>query len=281
METSNRAVGLLDSGVGGLTVAHEIFKLLPEEKIIYYGDTLHLPYGPKDPDLVKKYTAKIINYLIKKKNVKAVVIACNTATSAALDYVQAKFDIPILGMIKTAVFKDFNIKSQNKIALIATEGTINSNLYQNELLALNDKVELYLKACPKFVKLVEKGKFKGPEVEETAVEYLAPIVEAEVDFLILGCTHFPYLRPVLAALMGENVKIINPAAATAANLKKILTELKLLNSSQVAEHKFIVSDKSKISKRFLKNGSEFLNFKTLNFKEKNIFKLESNREESK
>ncbi|MFP4020424.1 MAG: glutamate racemase [Halanaerobium sp.] len=273
MEDTNRAIGLLDSGVGGLTVAREIFRLLPGEDIIYYGDTLHLPYGPKDLNLVREYAEKIINYLIREKNVKAVVIACNTATSAALDYVQEKFEIPIFGMIKSAAAKAVEISDQQKIAVIGTEGTVNSSAYQNAILNLNNEAELYAKACPKFVDLVEEGKFDGVEVEKTARNYLSALIEAEVDSLILGCTHFPYLTPLLAEIMGENVELINPAHEMAVEVKNKLVEINLLKSTaaETPEHKFIVSDQERISRRFLEHGRRFLGLEALKFTEENIF----------
>lgn len=273
LEDTNRAIGLLDSGVGGLTVAREIFRLLPGEDIIYYGDTLHLPYGPKDLNLVREYAEKIINYLIREKNVKAVVIACNTATSAALDYVQEKFEIPIFGMIKSAAAKAVEISDQQKIAVIGTEGTVNSSAYQNAILNLNNEAELYAKACPKFVDLVEEGKFDGVEVEKTARNYLSALIEAEVDSLILGCTHFPYLTPLLAEIMGENVELINPAHEMAVEVKNKLVEINLLKSTaaETPEHKFIVSDQERISRRFLEHGRRFLGLEALKFTEENIF----------
>ena len=276
LEDSNRAIGLLDSGVGGLTVAREIFRLLPEEDIIYYGDTLHLPYGPKDLTLVRKYAEKIISYLISEKNVKAVVIACNTATSAALDYVQNKFEIPIFGMIKSAAAKAVEISDNQKIAVIGTEGTVNSFAYQNAILNLNNKAELYAEACPKFVDLVEEGKFDGAEVEKTARNYLLPLIDAEVDSLILGCTHFPYLSPLLAEIMGTKVTLINPAHEMAVEVLNTLTKIDLLNKSKPAqsEHRFIVSDRSKISRRFLEHGRIFLGLEALKFKEENIFSID-------
>lgn len=283
LEESNRAIGLLDSGVGGLTVAREIFKLLPEEDIIYYGDTLHLPYGPKDLNLVQSYVEEIIKYLINQKQVKAVVIACNTATSAALEYVQQKFEIPIFGMIKSAAARAVEISDKQKIAVIGTEGTVNSLAYQNAILNLNQEAELYAEACPRFVELVEEGKFDGAEVELTAREYLSPLIEAEVDSLILGCTHFPYLTPLLAEIMGENVTLINPAHEMAVEVKRNLTEINLLKKSAKddAEHSFIVSDSSRISRRFLEHGRRFLGLEALNFKEENIFSREYNWEEIK
>lgn len=283
LEDSKRAIGLLDSGVGGLTVAREIFKVLPEEDIIYYGDTLHLPYGPKDLNLVKEYVERIINYLIEEKKVKAVVIACNTATSAALDYVKQKFELPIFGMISSAAEKAVKLSQKQKIAVIGTEGTVNSEAYQNEILALNKEAELFARACPKFVELVEKGKFSGQEVEAAAHKYLDSLKKAKVDSLILGCTHFPYLSPVLAKIMGESVKLINPAHEMAIDVKNALVELNLLKkqSSKMPEHEFIVSDQSRISRRFLEHGRKFLNLNALNFKEENIFSNKYNWEESK
>lgn len=273
LEDSKRAIGLLDSGVGGLTVAREIFKLLPEEDIIYYGDTLHLPYGPKDLNLVREYVERIINYLKEEKNVKAVVIACNTATSAALDYVKEKFDLPIFGMINSAAQKAVKLSKNNKIAVIGTEGTVNSRAYQNAIKNLNSKSRIFSEACPEFVDLVEEGKFNGREVKETAVRYLNPLIEAEVDALILGCTHFPYLTPVLKEVMGENVQLVNPAHEMAVEVKNTLDQINLLknNDFKKGSHKFIVSDQARISRRFLEHGRRFLELENLVFEEENIF----------
>lgn len=272
MEASNRAIGLLDSGVGGLTVAREIFKLMPEENIIYYGDTLHLPYGPKDLNLVREYVEEIISYLIKEKKVKAVVIACNTATSAALDYVKQKFEVPIFGMIKSTAVRAVKLSRNKKIAIIGTEGTVKSNAYQNVILEIDSEVKLFAKACPKFVNLVEEGKFDGVEVEKTAHDYLDFLIEAEVDSLILGCTHFPYLTPILSKIMGDKLRLINPAHEMALEVRENLSNLALLKKNNLkSSNKFIVSDKEKISKRFLKYGRQFLKLNELKFEEKNIF----------
>jgi glutamate racemase len=272
LEASNRAIGLLDSGVGGLTVAREIFKLMPEENIIYYGDTLHLPYGPKDLNLVREYVEEIISYLIKEKKVKAVVIACNTATSAALDYVKQKFEVPIFGMIKSTAVRAVKLSRNKKIAIIGTEGTVKSNAYQNVILEIDSEVKLFAKACPKFVNLVEEGKFDGVEVEKTAHDYLDFLIEAEVDSLILGCTHFPYLTPILSKIMGDKLRLINPAHEMALEVRENLSNLALLKKNNLkSSNKFIVSDKEKISKRFLKYGRQFLKLNELKFEEKNIF----------
>lgn len=278
MDDSNRAIGLLDSGVGGLTVAREIFKLLPEEDVIYYGDTLHLPYGPKDLSVVRDYTKIIINYLKEEREVKSVVIACNTATSAALDYVKEKFEIPIFGMIDSAAEKAVKVSNNNKIAVIGTEGTINSNAYQDAIKIQNPESRIFSQPCPEFVDLVEEGKFDGPEVEKTAYKYLDALIRAEVDVLILGCTHFPYLMPVLAEVMGDKVTLVNPAEEMALEVKNELKRLGLLKKnidslqSSKGRHKFIVSDKKRISRSFLEHGKRFLKLENLHFKEDNIFK---------
>lgn len=284
MEDSKRAIGLLDSGVGGLTVAREIFRLLPEEDIIYYGDTLHLPYGPKDLNLVRKYVEEIINYLILEKDVKAVVIACNTATSAALDYVKSKFKIPIFGMIDSAAKKAVQMSNKQRIAVIGTEGTVNSQAYQNAIRKMDKKSRVFSKACPKFVELVEEGKFSGREVRKTADNYLSSLIKADVDSLILGCTHFPYLTPVIAEVMGDDVQLVNPAYEMALEVKNKLKEDDLLklflgDSEEIkGEHKFIVSDKDRISHQFLEHGRRFLELENLEFKEDNIFVHEKIRE---
>lgn len=272
MEVSEKAIGLLDSGVGGLTAAREIFKVMPEEHIIYYGDTLHLPYGPKDLEILRKYVEKIIKYLIEEKEVKAVILACNTATSAALDYVKGKFDIPIFGMIKSAAVKAVEVSTSQKVAVIGTEGTINSLSYQNQIYKINSEAKLFAKACPKFVELVEAGKFDGYEVQKTALHYLSFLKETEVDTLILGCTHFPYLIPVLDRILEKKIILINPAFEMALEVKNELTKRDLIKkTNNFNKHQFIVSDKNRISKRFLEHGRIFLNLKELDFKERNIF----------
>lgn len=277
MDDSTRALGLLDSGVGGLTVAREIFTLLPEEDVIYYGDTLHLPYGPKDLSVVKAYTERIIDYLKEEKGVKSVVIACNTATSAALNYVKNKFSIPIFGMIDSAAKKAVKVSNNKKIAVIGTKGTINSQAYQNAIKTRDPESIIFSQACPKFVDLVEQGKFSGDQVRGTAYSYLNHLINAGVDVLILGCTHFPYLKPVLTEVMGKNVRLVNPAEEMAVEVKNELDKLELLkkNNNSVkflkGKHEFIVSDKTRISKSFLEHGRRFLELENLNFQEDNIF----------
>ncbi|MGM0602739.1 MAG: glutamate racemase [Bacillota bacterium] len=270
----NSPIGLLDSGVGGLTVAKEIFNVLKEEKIIYYGDTLHLPYGPKNLDDVRNYVRKIVKYLVEEKEVKAVVIACNTATSAALEILKKEFSLPVFGMIDSAARKAVKLSKNKKIGVIGTQGTISSKAYQNAVGFYDTVQEVYAEACPLFVEMVEKGEFTGDKIERTADRYLNNLIKAGVDVLILGCTHYPYLIPVLKKIVGDEVELINPAHEMAGDVKKILLKNDLLNTGNInpGEHEFFVSDIKKISQKFLSEGNKFLKLDNLNFKEDNIFK---------
>lgn len=273
MEEFNRALGILDSGVGGLTVTREIFEIMPAEDIIYYGDTLHLPYGSKDLAEIRVYVTRIIKYLVEVKKVKAVIIACNTATAAALNQLKKKFDIPIFGVIDSAAAKAAASTKNNQIGVIGTEATLASGEYQKAIKTFNQESSIFTEACPNFVKLVEEGKFNGSEVLKTVNFYLSSLAAAEIDSLILGCTHFPYLTPILTEVMGKKVKLINPAQEMAFEVKKHLKKLELLKTekSVLGKDEFIVSDKSKISQRFLENGAKFLELEELEFKEENIF----------
>ncbi len=276
MVNHNGPIGLLDSGVGGLTVAREIFNYLPEEEIVYYGDTLHLPYGPRLLSEVREFVINIIDYFIIEKKVKAVVLACNTATSAALKMVQKRYQIPIFGMIDAATRRARQITKNKKIGVIGTEGTINSQAYQRSLMADDHSLEVFSAACPEFVELVEAGKFTGQEVENYAHKYLDGLIDVEVDVLILGCTHFPYLIPVLQKVMGEQVQLVNPAVEMAREVRSTLEERKMLKKAKNQQNKisgqqFLVSDISRISQQFLEEGSKFLGLPNLEFKEKNIF----------
>ena len=279
MYVKNGPIGMLDSGVGGLTVVREIKKFLPQEEIVYYGDTLHLPYGSKLLSEVREYVVTIFKYLVEEKKVKAVILACNTATSAALEIRTSNYNIPVFGTIKSVCKKAYQQTVNKKIGVIGTEGTINSQAYQKQLLQINPALKVFSVACPRFVDLVEKGKFSGPEVEKTAEKYLVGLRETGIDVLILGCTHFPYLIPVLGKTMGEQVTLISSGEAMALEIKSVLAEKNLLNNAgnpgEITQQEFLVSDKKLISQDFLTRGREFLDLPELEFKEKNIFNLQS------
>jgi glutamate racemase len=272
----NRPIGLLDSGVGGLTVAREIFKFLPEERMIYFGDTLHLPYGPRFMGEVREFVYRIIDFLLEEKKAKIIVLACNTATAVALEEARERYSVPIFGTIDGARRKAIELSVNNKIGVIGTEGTINSQAYQRALLEADKHLEVFSAACPAFVDLVEEGKFDGTEVEEMAHKYLDGLKKAGIDILILGCTHFPYLMPVIQRIMGEGVKLINPAVEVAREVKEALNIFNLYKgggaiNKDLSQQEFLVSDKGKISELFLREGSKFLQLPSLSFSEINIF----------
>ena len=276
MNNTKRAIGMLDSGVGGLTVAKQVMKTMPAEKIIYFGDTLHLPYGPKPKKEVNSYVDEIIKYF-KDRNVKTIILACNTATSMLLSELREKTNLPLFGTIDGVANTVNNISKTKKVAIIGTQGTINSNAYQTALKNENNDFEIYAKACPEFVGLVENGKFNGDEVEKTIKKYLLPLKEKGIDSLILGCTHYPYLIPVINKVLGDNVKLINPAKTMAEKAKNILAVRGMISGKHEQpidfnEHEFYVSDLNKLSHDFLDLGTDFLGLPHLNFDELNIFK---------
>ena len=276
MNKEKRAIGMLDSGVGGLTVAKQVMKTMPAEKIIYFGDTLHLPYGPKPKNEVSSYVDEIIKYF-ESRNVKTIILACNTATSMLLNELRKKIRLPLFGTID-GVANTVNKKSVNKkVGIIGTQGTINSKAYQTALKNENSDFEIHAKACPEFVGLVENGKFDGIEVEKTIKKYLLPLKEKGIDSLILGCTHYPYLIPVIKKILGDNVNLINPAKTMAEKAKNILAVRGMISGKheqpiEFNEHEFYVSDLNKLSHDFLDRGTDFLGLPHLSFDELNIFK---------
>ncbi len=280
MIKDKKAIGMLDSGVGGLTVATEIKKTMPAEKIIYYGDTLHLPYGPKSKEDVRKYVYKIIDYL-NSREVKTIILACNTATSMLLKEIRDVIKLPLFGTIDGVLQSVREVTKNKKIGIIGTKGTIKSKAYQEALLQGDSTLKIYAKACPEFVNLVEKGAFKGPEVLKIAEKYLMELKKEDVDTLILGCTHYPYLIPVIKKVMGQGVKLINPAVTMAEKAKNIMAVKGLISGKHedivdFSDHEFYVSDLNKVSLEFLNKGTDYLNLPGLEFEELNIFKVNNN-----
>ncbi|MDI3548193.1 MAG: glutamate racemase [Halanaerobiales bacterium] len=279
VKEGNRPIGLLDSGVGGLTVAREIALSLPEEELVYYGDTLHLPYGPRTREEVRGFVFKIIDFLIEEKRAKTIVLACNTATAFTLEEARRRYPVPVFGTLDGACKKAVRESRNQKIGVIGTEGTINSQAYQRALLELDERLQVFATACPRFVELVEEGNFAGREVFDTANRYLDGLKGAGIDVLILGCTHFPYLIPVIRRVMGDKVTLINPAVEMAGEVKKWLKQEGLARQNgshqeQISQQEFLISDMKRISKTFLEKGSKFLKLPSLNFTEKNIFEGE-------
>ena len=281
MEETKRAIGMLDSGVGGLTVAREVMRTMRAEKIIYFGDTKHLPYGPKPKEEVKKYVYNIIDYL-KSRNVKTIILACNTATSMLLKEARKNVDLPLFGTIDGVAKSVKDVSKNNKVGVIGTKGTIKSQAYQEELKKESVDFDIYAKACPPFVDLAEKGQFKGSKTEKIIKKYLDPLKQKGIDTLILGCTHYPYLIPVIKNVMGQEVNLINPAETMAVKAKNILAVRGMISGKDedpidFTEHEFYVSDLEKVSHDFLDKGTEYLGLPHLEFAELNIFE-ENNKE---
>jgi len=253
MKNSSNPIGIFDSGLGGLTVLREIEKILPQENIVYFGDTAHLPYGSKSKSAIIKFSTQNVLFLLKKK-VKMVVIACNTSSSLALDYLKSIFTVPMLGVIDAGVQKAVMVSESKKIAVIGTKSTIGSGSYQKRINALDRDVKVYAKACPLFVPLTEEGLIKGKIVSDIVRMYLKDI-KGKVDTLILGCTHYPILKNTIAAYL-KGVYMVDSAKEVALKTKTILERNSLINETHVVPKKeFYVTDEPK---EFVKMARIFL-----------------------
>lgn len=248
----NAPIGVFDSGVGGLTVAREIMRQLPNEHIVYFGDTARVPYGSKSKDNIIRYSRQIIRFL-RTQNVKAIVIACNTASALALDIVRSETDIPVIGVIVPGARAAVQVTAEKKIGVIGTEATIRSEMYTKIIKGMDEEISVEGMACPLFVPLVEEGFAKHHVTEEIIDYYLKPMRESDIDTLILGCTHYPLLRSRIREYMGDKVNIVNPAYETAMDLKALLEEYDMANESIEGEHavyEFYVSDAAEKFRQF-------------------------------
>lgn len=235
-------IGVIDSGVGGLTVAKEIMRQLPKENIIYVGDTKRCPYGPRPEEEVLQYTRELTNYLLKNHHIKMLVIACNTATAIALEDIQRDVDIPVVGVIQPGARAAIKVTENQHIGVIGTENTIKSNAYEEALLALNAELKVENLACPLLVPFVESGKFLDKTADEIVKTSLSPLKDTSIDSLILGCTHYPILKDAIQRYMGEHVNIISSGDETAREVSTILSYKGLLNqSSFTPNHQFLTT----------------------------------------
>ena len=250
----NLPIGLFDSGVGGLSVLKKLRELLPQEDYIYLGDTARTPYGPKGPKVITQYSRECLSFLQQQK-VKLIVVACNTASSAALPELSAECPIPVIGMIEPAS-KAASLKAQKKIAVIGTRATILSNAYQSALRDITSDIEILVQACPLFVPLVEEGIFTGPLVQGAIDNYLSKIHQASPDTLILACTHYPFLRPELERYFGLNISIIDCGEVAAEAVRSTLNSMQGLReaSSKGKVHYYVTDDAG----RFKEIGKVFL-----------------------
>lgn len=228
----NRAIGVIDSGVGGLTVAHELMRQLPKENLIYLGDTARCPYGPRSEEEVKTFTWEMVHFLMKK-DIKLLVIACNTATAYTLDELQRELPIPVIGVIQPGARAAIKTTKNNRIGVIGTEGTIHSGAYVKALEKLNPSIETQVLACPRFVPMVENGILSGPRAETTVTESLSPMKEHKnMDTLILGCTHYPLLKNIIQNYMGQDINILSSSEETARETSTVLDVKQLLNKEE-------------------------------------------------
>ena len=252
----NRApIGIFDSGIGGLTVARAIYERLPHESTVYFGDTARVPYGPKSPETVRRYSLEILQWLLSQ-GVKAVVVACNTSTAHALRALQEATPVPVLGVIKPGARAAIEAGGGGPIGVIGTVGTIASDAYNRAIQALAPGLPVIQRACPLFVPLVEEGWFEHPATELVAADYLRELREACVRSLVLGCTHYPLLKPLLQRVMGPEVRLVDSGQATASALETILvTQALEAPRDSKAHHRFIVSDDEA---RFRQVGSRFI-----------------------
>lgn len=238
----NTPIGVFDSGVGGLTVAKEIMRQLPNESLVYFGDTARVPYGSKSKKTVCKYSRQIANFLLTQ-NVKAIVIACNTASALAREELEEMVDIPVIDVVQPGAKMAAECTKNNNIGILGTESTVKSGIYEEYLHKMNPDITVVSKACPLFVPLVEEGLIEDRITEDIVGRYLHDMKEYAIDALVLGCTHYPLLRGVIGREMGDEVKLVNPAYETAKSLKEMLREKNLLApASAKAKHHYYVSD---------------------------------------
>lgn len=218
----DRPIGVFDSGFGGLTVARALIDLLPNERLMYVGDTGRYPYGNKPQADVRAYSHEITRWLIDEYDVKLVVVACNTASAAALADLQATYDTPIVGVIDAGVASLLKVSESNHVGVIGTVGTIGSGAYQDAVADADEAVRLTCAACPGFVEFVERGELQSDQVRVLAERLLSPIVEAKVDALLLGCTHYPFLARTIAEAVGRDVVLVSSADETAFEVRSML-----------------------------------------------------------
>jgi glutamate racemase len=239
----DRPIGMFDSGFGGLTVARAMIDLLPNEDIVYIGDTGRYPYGSRPQDEVREFARELAWSLVREHDAKAIVVACNTAAAAALDHLSDELPVPVFGVIEPGARALVTATRTGRVGVIGTVGTIASGAYDRAIAATGVPVLLSSAACPGFVEFVERGQTSGDEIEILADRLLAPMRAAEIDTLLLGCTHYPYLARVIGDTMGQSVTLVSSADETAFAVRAQLASLELLRpkTARAAEHRFLSS----------------------------------------
>ncbi|WP_235264088.1 glutamate racemase [Geoalkalibacter ferrihydriticus] len=250
---SERAIGVFDSGVGGLTVLKELSRLLPDEELIYLGDTARVPYGTKSGSTVTRYAQEAAGFLTAL-GVKVLVVACNTASAVALPVLEERFQIPVFGVIQPGAARAVQLTHSRRVGVIGTEGTIKSSAYTRAIQALDSRIQVSTTACPLFVPLAEEGWSEHPIARLVAQEYLTGLAAEKIDALVLGCTHYPLLKLILGDFFGPEVALVDSAEETAATVARALAEQDLLRRSPPGPHRFFVTD---VPERFERVGGTF------------------------
>jgi glutamate racemase len=250
-----RPIGVFDSGIGGLTVVRALTRRLPHENIVYFGDTARVPYGPKSPQVVREYAAQDADFLMSHK-VKMVIVACNTVSAVALDVVQKRSRVPVVGVILPGAASAVATTRNRRVGIIGTAATVNSNAYGHAIRQIDPTVEVFAQTCPLFVPLAEEGWLEHPVTYMVAKEYLFPLQLQKIDTIILGCTHYPVLRGPISAASDRRVTLIDSGEAAAADVEHVLVEKDLANTSTLRPNlQFFVSD---LPTRFSEIGERFL-----------------------
>ena len=238
-----RPIGVFDSGLGGLTAVHSLWKILPEEDLIYFGDTARVPYGGRSRETILKYARQDVRFL-RSFDLKAILIACGTVTTTSLTTLQAENDLPMVGVVEPTCRRAVLVTKNKRVGMIATAASVRSGAYEAALRRLDPEIQVFCRACPLFVPLAEAGRIRRGDVviETVAREYLAPLKEAGVDTLILGCTHYPLIKTMIGEFMGRNVVLVDPAKTAAHHLERILSERGLKADHPAGQAHFYVSD---------------------------------------
>lgn len=235
-------IGVFDSGIGGLSVVKALWRHLPAHQIIYFGDTARFPYGTKGAEVIKRYAYENAQFLIKQ-GAQIIVVACNTASAVALDYLNKKLSVPVLGVIEAGALRAAELTKNNKIAIIGTRATIQSKVYENKLRKIDANFKVYSQACPLLVSLVEEGWLKYPESKLILKRYLAPLKKQKADTLVLGCTHYPLAKNAIQKVVGSKMKLVDSGEALATHLAYFLKENGLDKKIKKGDkHQFFVSD---------------------------------------
>ncbi|NOX20224.1 MAG: glutamate racemase [Nitrospirae bacterium] len=254
-KTEDGAIGIFDSGIGGLTVMREIMRILPQENLIYLGDTARVPYGIRSRETVQRYAVENATFLLSQ-NIKLIVVACNTVSAVGIDAIREITDVPVIGVLKPGARAAVKNTVKKRVGVIGTEATIQSSAYQKEIKSLKNDIDVLTKACPLFVPLVEEGWLEGDIVEAIISTYLSELKESGIDTLVLGCTHYPLLKKSIQRVMGNEVRLIDSAVETARAVRELLHEKGLISSSDKQGYRaFYVTDSPD---RFRNIGERFL-----------------------